>query len=193
MWVENAVTIGLLHSKLGTSLSIYAPIACLVIIPCDFSPGLWLSAGPAERNQVLLPRQHHRRQPWGSNRPDGYHVWSCGRRAAHGLWRGGRGAPHPRRKDSALRVYPRVRSPHPQTPKYLHLHWRWDRDSIGGSSVVGDRRWAGTFGVEADFVARTHCSVEIIRTDAIKARTDPRIFFLALPHSPFLACNSFFA
>ncbi len=36
------------------------------------------------------------------------------------------------------------------------------RDAIGSSVVVGDTRWAGTFGVAADFVARTHCSVEVI-------------------------------
>jgi hypothetical protein len=43
-----------------------------------------------------------------------------------------------------------------------------DRDAIGGSVVVGDTRWAGTFGVEADFVARTHCSIEIIASEDIE-------------------------
>jgi hypothetical protein len=41
-------------------------------------------------------------------------------------------------------------------------------DSIGGSVVVGDTRWAGTFGVNADFVARTHCSIEIIASEDIE-------------------------
>ena len=36
------------------------------------------------------------------------------------------------------------------------------RDCIGDSSLAGDVRWAGTFGVSLDFVARTHCSVEFI-------------------------------
>jgi hypothetical protein len=44
------------------------------------------------------------------------------------------------------------------------------RDSIGGSVVVGDTRWAGTFGVEADFVARSHCSIEIIASEDIEVR-----------------------
>jgi hypothetical protein len=42
------------------------------------------------------------------------------------------------------------------------------RDAIGGSVVVGDTRWAGTFGVAADFVARTHCSVEVITKEDIQ-------------------------
>jgi hypothetical protein len=41
-------------------------------------------------------------------------------------------------------------------------------DSIGGCTVVGDLRWAGAYGVQADFVARTHCSVEIIMTEDIE-------------------------
>jgi hypothetical protein len=36
------------------------------------------------------------------------------------------------------------------------------RDCIGDSSLAGDQRWAGTFGVNLDFVARSHCSVEFI-------------------------------
>ena len=44
------------------------------------------------------------------------------------------------------------------------------RDSIGASVVVGDTRWGGTFGVNADFVARTHCSVELITAKAIFVR-----------------------
>jgi hypothetical protein len=36
------------------------------------------------------------------------------------------------------------------------------RDAIGDSALADDLRWAGTFGVNIDFVARTHCSVEFI-------------------------------
>ena len=36
------------------------------------------------------------------------------------------------------------------------------RDSVGASAIAGDLRWAGSFGVNIDFVARSHCSVEII-------------------------------
>jgi hypothetical protein len=35
-------------------------------------------------------------------------------------------------------------------------------DSVGGNSVVGDERWTGSFGVNVDLVARSHCSVAII-------------------------------
>ena len=41
------------------------------------------------------------------------------------------------------------------------------RHAIGASVVVGDLRWGGSFGVNVDFVARTHCSVELIPTKAI--------------------------
>lgn len=41
------------------------------------------------------------------------------------------------------------------------------RDSIGSSAVIGDERWAGAYGVEADFIALTHCSVEFIPTESI--------------------------
>ena len=41
------------------------------------------------------------------------------------------------------------------------------RDAIGDSSIIGDDRWAGTLGIRADFVARTHCSVAFIPTKDI--------------------------
>ncbi len=39
------------------------------------------------------------------------------------------------------------------------------RDCIGDSVLTGDLRWAGTFGVNLDFVARSHCSVEFISAE----------------------------
>eukprot|EP00291_Cryptomonas_curvata_P024939 CAMPEP_0172173548 /NCGR_PEP_ID=MMETSP1050-20130122/13127_1 /TAXON_ID=233186 /ORGANISM="Cryptomonas curvata, Strain CCAP979/52" /LENGTH=407 /DNA_ID=CAMNT_0012845339 /DNA_START=2406 /DNA_END=3629 /DNA_ORIENTATION=- len=42
-------------------------------------------------------------------------------------------------------------------------------ESIGSSSVAGDYRWAGCYGVVADFIAISHCSVEFIPLDAIVA------------------------
>jgi hypothetical protein len=39
------------------------------------------------------------------------------------------------------------------------------RDCIGDCSLAGDPRWAGTFGVNLDFVARCHCSVEFISVE----------------------------
>ena len=32
---------------------------------------------------------------------------------------------------------------------------------------MNDTRWAGTYGVEADFIAKTHCSVEYISTTQV--------------------------
>ncbi len=46
---------------------------------------------------------------------------------------------------------------------------RRGRDTIGDSAVVGDVRWAGAFGVNVDLVARSHCSVEIIKLEDIQA------------------------
>ncbi len=42
------------------------------------------------------------------------------------------------------------------------------RDSIGSSAIVGDPRWAGAYGVEADFIARGHCAVEYIKIQDIE-------------------------
>jgi hypothetical protein len=43
-----------------------------------------------------------------------------------------------------------------------------DRDCIGDSALSGDLRWAGTYGVNLDFVARSHCSVEFISMEAMQ-------------------------
>jgi hypothetical protein len=41
-------------------------------------------------------------------------------------------------------------------------------ESIGSSCVLGDDRWAGTYGVSADYIALTHCSVEYIALEDIR-------------------------
>jgi hypothetical protein len=51
------------------------------------------------------------------------------------------------------------------------------RDSFGGSAVIGDKRWTGTFGVNLDIVARTHCSVEFIKTEDILVTPSLKRFF----------------
>ncbi len=43
------------------------------------------------------------------------------------------------------------------------------RDAFGESSISGDKRWAGSYGVNIDFVARSHCAVEIISVEDIQA------------------------
>jgi hypothetical protein len=45
-----------------------------------------------------------------------------------------------------------------------------DSESIGSSSVIGDSRWAGDYGVDADFIAVTHCSAEFIPLQEILVR-----------------------
>ena len=42
------------------------------------------------------------------------------------------------------------------------------RDSIGDSCISGDLRWGGSYGVNIDFVARTHCSVAFIKIEDIQ-------------------------
>ena len=54
-----------------------------------------------------------------------------------------------------------------QTSSLISFWHEFGRDSIGSSSVIGDKRWAGTYGVDADFVAKTHCSVEFISTETV--------------------------
>ncbi len=42
--------------------------------------------------------------------------------------------------------------------------------------MIGDLRWTGIFGVNVDVVARTHCSVELIKTeDVLVIPTPPNI------------------
>ena len=40
-------------------------------------------------------------------------------------------------------------------------------DVVGDGIVVGDTRWAGSWGIAADFSARTACSIMCIRTSDI--------------------------
>jgi hypothetical protein len=44
------------------------------------------------------------------------------------------------------------------------------RDCLGDSSLAGDLRWAGTYGVSLDFVARSHCSVQFISIEAMEVK-----------------------
>ncbi len=48
-------------------------------------------------------------------------------------------------------------------------------DSVGAGSLVGDTRWTGAYGVEADLVARTHCAVEYISSHHIQAIATPQL------------------
>ena len=49
-------------------------------------------------------------------------------------------------------------------------------DVFGDTAILGDRRWAGAYGVDADFVAGEHCSIARIRTKDIQVE----ISFLAV-------------
>ena len=42
-------------------------------------------------------------------------------------------------------------------------------DSIGDSAIAGDTRWSGSYGVNVDFIARSHCSVAVVKIEDIQA------------------------
>jgi hypothetical protein len=56
-----------------------------------------------------------------------------------------------------------------------------DSESIGSSSVIGDSRWAGDYGVNADLIAVTHCSAEFIPLEEILVQN----ISLAIQHTAF--------
>ncbi len=68
---------------------------------------------------------------------------------------------------AAMIIKKKIRLVYEAESAFLNLKYFACRDSLGGSVVVGDKRWAGAYGVQADFVAMSHCSVEIIRTEDI--------------------------
>lgn len=41
---------------------------------------------------------------------------------------------------------------------------------------MGDQRWAGAYGIKADFIARSHCSLEFIKSEDIQV----------FPYNPWL-------
>ncbi len=56
-----------------------------------------------------------------------------------------------------------------ETRLSVALEFVFCRDAFGESSIAGDLRWAGSYGVNIDFVARSHCAVEIIQVEDIQA------------------------
>jgi hypothetical protein len=42
---------------------------------------------------------------------------------------------------------------------------------IGENSVLGDVRWAGAFGIQADFIAKTPCSIMCVDKRDVLVRT----------------------
>jgi hypothetical protein len=66
----------------------------------------------------------------------------------------------------------------------------YSRDSIGSSSIVGDKRWAGAFGVDADFIARGHCSVEFIKIEDIEVFLTRTSITSAQSHLPFVVITA---
>ena len=41
--------------------------------------------------------------------------------------------------------------------------------------MLGDERWAGIYGVSADYIALTHCAVEYISLDEIMVLVQERV------------------
>ena len=52
---------------------------------------------------------------------------------------------------------------------------------FGDTAILGDRRWAGAYGIDADFIAGEHCSIASIHTSHIQVNdVNPRFpHFLA--------------
>ena len=48
----------------------------------------------------------------------------------------------------------------PVTPKGSAEVYCFFREVIGESCIIGDSRWAGTYGVDADFVAQRVCPLK---------------------------------
>ncbi len=44
------------------------------------------------------------------------------------------------------------------------------RDVIGSDTVIGDDRWAGAWGVRADFIAKTVCSAIFLPSEDVHVR-----------------------
>ena len=42
------------------------------------------------------------------------------------------------------------------------------RDVFGETAILGDRRWAGAYGIDADFIAGDHCAIAQIHTRHIQ-------------------------
>ena len=42
------------------------------------------------------------------------------------------------------------------------------RDVFGDTAILGDHRWAGAYGVDADFISSENCSIARIRTHHIQ-------------------------
>ena len=55
-----------------------------------------------------------------------------------------------------------------------HVHFL--RDVFGDTTVIGDQRWGGSYGVDADFIAGEQCSVAWIWTHHIQVATWREIF-----------------
>jgi hypothetical protein len=51
---------------------------------------------------------------------------------------------------------------------------------MGDSSLAGDARWSGSYGVNLDYVARSHCSVEFISIEDIQVNDRQSICIYAI-------------
>jgi hypothetical protein len=60
----------------------------------------------------------------------------------------------------------------------FHSHSSFGSEPIGSSTVIGDCRWAGDYGVDADYIAMTHCSTEFIPLDEIQVQNRPVLCYL---------------
>ena len=78
--------------------------------------------------------------------------------------------------------------------------WSWTsltqrvrrRDVIGSDAVIGDDRWAGAWGVRADFIAKTVCSAIFLPSEDVHVRRAPVAprAFPSIRESPPLAFST---
>ena len=58
--------------------------------------------------------------------------------------------------------------------------------------MAGDLRWSGTFGVNVDFVARSHCSVALITIEDIQVVSCEKEEILFMFHPIYFTYNQIF-
>ena len=52
----------------------------------------------------------------------------------------------------------------------IYLSSEIGRDVIGSDVVIGDTRWAGAWGLRADFIAKTTCSILFVAVGDVMVR-----------------------
>jgi hypothetical protein len=62
-----------------------------------------------------------------------------------------------------------------------------DRGTIGANTILGDRRWAGDHGIDADFWAHSNCKVIAVGISYLEPLFVEYIFSLSLENQTILS------